>query len=45
MYQGDEGQVRDFALHKIANRPDKAVPAPVINPQLVFDLTNVKGKG
>jgi hypothetical protein len=35
LYRGDEGQVRDFALHKIGNRPEVV---PVVDPQLFLQF-------
>ena len=33
LYKGDEGQVRNYALHKISQRPPVI---PVVDPQLVL---------
>jgi hypothetical protein len=43
LYKGDEGQVRDYALHKISRRPEVAA---VVDPQLLFKFTpNPKKEG
>ena len=41
LYRGDEGQIRDFALHKIAQRPQRV---PAIDPQLYLQFPQ-KPKG
>ena len=42
IYQGDEGQIRDFALHKVAQRPRVLLP---IDPQLFLKFPqNARGE-